>query len=206
MPLKQVDIEVTDATSGNTLRAHWQNGITMVTLRPNDPPVTGLWNTDRAGDIDSNGGSDRATYEWDAKHNLLYLKVKLDGGGHNTLLTLRNVTDLRITLHGTGFVSLHGRNHAVRWRIHLRVTTSPVETTPPRIRDSKGNPAAISGDDLRNASAARAHIKAAEANPKRKIPELTQAENFARLISNRILQVKVLDEIARAHRLISTIK
>jgi hypothetical protein len=125
MPLKQVGIEVTDATSGNALRAHWQGGITEVTLRPNDPPVTGLWNTDRAGDIDSNGGSDRATYEWDAKHNLLYLKVKLDGGGHNTLLTLRNVTDFRLTFHGTGFVSLHGRKHAVRWRIQMLVNDTP---------------------------------------------------------------------------------
>ena len=40
MPLKQVVIEVTDATSGNALRAHWQDGITKVTLRPDDPPVT----------------------------------------------------------------------------------------------------------------------------------------------------------------------
>ena len=40
MPLKQVVIEVTDATSGNALRADWQDGITKVTLRPDDPPVT----------------------------------------------------------------------------------------------------------------------------------------------------------------------
>ena len=81
-----------------------------------------------------------------------------------------------------------------------------VDTTPPRYQDSSGNPAAISGDDLRNAQSARAHIKAAEANPRRKIPELTQAENFARLIVNGNLRVEVMDEIFRAHRLISTIK
>jgi hypothetical protein len=195
MPLKQVVIEVTDATSGNALRAHWQNGITMVTLRPNDPPVTGLWNTNRAGDIDSNGGSNHATYFWDRRRNLLYLKVT-----SNTLLTLRNVTDFRITLRGTGFVSLHGRNHAVTWRIQMVVDTTP------RFQNSSGNPAAVSGDDLRNASSARVHIKAAEANPKRKMPELTQAENFALRIGNRNLQQEVLDEIARAHRLITTLK
>ena len=195
MPLTQVGIEVTDATSGNALRTHWQNGITIVTLRPNDPPVTGLWNTERDGDIDSNGGSNHATYFWDQPHNLLYLKVT-----SNTLLTLRNVADFRLTLRGTGFVSLHGRNHAVTWRIQL------VADTTPRFQNSSGNPATVSRDDLRNASAARAHIKAAEANPKRKMPELTQAENFARLISNRNLQVEVMDEIFHAHRIITTLK
>ena len=204
MPLKQVEITVSaERTSRNALRAHWQDGTTIVTLRPNDPPVTGLWNTNRAGDIDENGGSDHATYEWDRKHNLLYLKVtgtQLDRGGDNTLLTLRNVTDLRITFHGTGFVSLHGRKHAVGWRIQLSVDTTP------RFQNSSGNPATVSGDDLRYAASARAHIKAAEANPKRKMPELTQSESFARLIINRNLQVEVMDEIFRAHRLISTIK
>ncbi len=209
MPLKQVSIELTPGPiSGNALRAHWQDGIAIVILRPDDPPVKGRWNTIRAGDIDANGGSDHATYEWDRKHNHLYLKVtgtELDKGGNNTLLFLRNVTDFRIgepdERQRTGFVSLHGRKHAVIWRVQMRV-----DTTPSQYQNSSGNPAAISDDDLRNASSARIHIKAAEANPKRKIPALTEAENFARLIENRNLQQEVFDEITRAHRLITTLK
>jgi hypothetical protein len=194
MPLKRISLEVTDDTPGEALGARWKDGVTIIILNPGLPPTTGFWDTDRPGDIDSNGGSDRATYFWSRPTATLELKVESTENAsrvETTLLTLKRFREITLGLRGIGYFKLHGRLHEVTWRIQ-----SLQENTPQ----------VSAGDDNRYAQSARAHIKAAEANPKRKIPELTQAEAFARLIVNKNLQVKVMDEIFHAHRVISTIK
>ena len=55
-----------------------------------------------------------------------------------------------------------------------------------------------SPDDNRNAQSAEAHIQAARAAPHRRELELNQAENFARLIRDPVLQRRVQREIQEA--------
>ena len=55
-----------------------------------------------------------------------------------------------------------------------------------------------SASDNTNAQSARAHIRAAQAAPNRKDLELTQAENFARLISDNTLRQDIEREIRSA--------
>jgi hypothetical protein len=186
MALKRVGIEVTDETPTEALWARWQDGTTLVMLGPDVPPVTGFWDTDRGSDIDSNGGSDHATYFWDRPHDILYLNVTstpLERREEKTFLTLRGFTEIRVGLRGRGGFSLHGRNHAVAWRIYVLARNTPRQS------------AAADND---NAQSARAYIDAAKAAPHRKELELNQAESFAREIRNISLRQQVMDEITRA--------
>ena len=186
MPLKQVWIEVTDATPGEALRGRWNNGITTVILKPDVPPTKGLWDTDRGSDIDSHGGSDHATYFWDRPRKLLQLRVTSTeqyARDDKTLVNLRDFSEIRVGLSGRGGFWLHGQNHSVTWRIQSRADDTLKQSV---------------GANMRNAESARVHIEAAKANPERKELELNQAESLARLITNTSLRKLVMDEIASA--------
>jgi len=150
--LKQVSIEVTDATGkiGN----HWEQGTTTVILYPNVPPETGKWKSDRPGDIDSGGGASgtqpkglRRTYDFSTTRQTLFLrtysedittkrgkgKEYLRGEPVTTVLSLEkfNLCTPKSS-SGKGIFPFKGKNLQVNWEVTCTIEVEVTDPDPPK--------------------------------------------------------------------------
>ena len=97
----------------------WNNSTTEIVLSPNDPPVTGLWNTTRGSDVDSTGGSDNAVFNWNRYINSLFLNTeKPDSQNINyTPIMLINLVDFKVGAKGAGIFNFRKTSFLITWEI-----------------------------------------------------------------------------------------
>jgi hypothetical protein len=148
--LKQVEIEITDATGkiGN----HWEQGTTTVMLYPNVPPETGNWKSDRPGDIDSGGGvsgtqptGPKRKYDFSTTRRTLFLRtysddIKKKGGKDylrgepvTTVLSLEEFNlDTPFSSSGQGIFPFKGKNLPVEWEVNSTTEVKMRDPDPPK--------------------------------------------------------------------------
>jgi hypothetical protein len=171
-------LEVLDVTG--KIGDRWKDSTTVVILTPDGQDATGHWNTERGSDIDSEGGTDNATYQWRKKEGFLLLETSDHKGLEGALLFLTGFKDYKPSSSGDGSFFFRSQKYKVSWRA-LFGRREPAE-----------------GKDLFNAEKARAKIEEARGRAKNKegaANSLIEADNYASNIKNEELKTTIQDEI-----------
>lgn len=142
--LKQVEIEITDATGkiGN----YWEQGTTTVMLYPNVPPETGNWRSDHPGDIDSVSGVSgtqpkvlKRKYDFSTARRTLFLRTYSDeiknlrGEPVTTVLSLQEFNlDTPFSSSGKGIFPFKGKNLPVEWEVNRTTEVKMKDPGPPK--------------------------------------------------------------------------
>ena len=115
MPATKTYIKAQYTADG--LGNRWSNSTTEIILTPDDPPVKGLWNSNRESDIDSTGGSDNAVFDW--KKGALSLKTEKPGSQNlvKTPIVLNNFKEFKIGAKGTGIFNFRKTDVPITWKI-----------------------------------------------------------------------------------------
>ena len=99
--LKKVFINAKYNDSEGKLGNRWKDSKTEIVLTAKPNPATGRWNTTRGSDIDSSGGTDSATYNWNHVEHVLRL-VTVDGSMSKTHVELNGFNDFKTGHKGNG--------------------------------------------------------------------------------------------------------